>query len=80
MARKSGHTSNQTGGGRHGRDDGKGEGDRRARDAGAPEQARGRRATRRAEHVQTVRYGPFGGVKVTRANKSEGELRDRWNR
>jgi len=77
MARKSGFTSNQTGGGKHGKDDGKGGGDRRARDAGAPEQASGRRASRRAEHTQVVSYGPFGGVRVKR-NKSEGNLADRW--
>jgi len=78
MAKKSGFTSGQQGGGKHGKDNGKGGGYRS--DGGAPEQVGGRRAGRRAEHTQTVRYGPFGGVKVTRAHKSEGNLRDRWNK
>ena len=46
-------------------------------DRGEPERTHGRRANRRAGHTQTVRYGPFGGVKVTRGAK-EQDLRDRW--
>jgi hypothetical protein len=95
MARQSGHTSGQTGGGKHGRDDGKGDkGDKRGKtttgrgrdrltgrdaDSGAPEQARGRRANRRAGHVQTVRWTPWGGTTVSR-HRTAGDLRDRWNR
>jgi hypothetical protein len=80
MAKRSGHTSNQTGGGRHGRDDGKGGGDRRTRDAGAPEEVRGGRANRRAEHTQVVKWTPWGGSSVTRSGQREGNLSDRWHR
>ena len=78
MARKSGFTSGQRGGGKHGRDDGKGGGYRS--DGGAPEQVSGRRASRRAEHTQVVKWTPWGGTSTKRANKSEGNLADRWRR
>ena len=82
MARKSGHTSDQTGGGRHGKDNGKGGkgGDaRRTTDSGNPAAVTGRRANRRAEHTQTIRVGIFGRETITRGRGVRtGELRDRW--
>ncbi|HEY5880088.1 MAG TPA: hypothetical protein VIU11_14355 [Nakamurella sp.] len=96
-AHGNGRTSGQTGGGRHGKDDGKGgRGDGKGQtaagrgrdrltgrdaDSGAPEQSRGRRASRRAEHTQVVRWTPWGGTSVTRSRGTgEGDMRDRWHR
>lgn len=77
--RRSGHTSDQRGGGRHGTDDGRG-GGYRSRDGGAPEEVSGRRADHRAGKTQTVRVGILGRISTSRHDRDIPELRDRFRR
>ena len=48
-------------------------------DHGAPTEASGKRADRRASHTQIVRTGIFGGTKVIDGRRA-GDLKDRWHR
>lgn len=69
-----GRTSGQRGGGRHGTDNGRGGDLAHREDHGAPQEATGRRAARRADRSGTFRVGILGGVTTSR----EGRARD-WN-
>lgn len=69
-----GRTSSQRGGGRHGTDNGRG-GLAHREDHGAPQEATGRRADRRANRTGTFRVGIMGGITTSR----EARATD-WNK
>lgn len=74
-----GHTSSQRGGGKHGTDNGRG-GGYRTRDGGTPEEVGGRRAERRADRTQVVRWTPWGGASTSRHDRDTPDLASRWRR